>query len=230
MDINNYRYEADHRYSLPTVAFFLAVIIVFMLATMFSRFSPAFVRRSRPHRRAIALCRYLAYRSYHLPSLHWYSPAAGVCLLGVLGTVFFLAMMLGPHPYYWPNTETVTFGNSPPIATRSGWMSIACLPFVLMLGAKENPISLLTRTSHEQLMVFHRWAAWAMFVLALVHTFPFIIYHAWKGDLSNEWNTGVFYWTGTIALLAQGWLQFMSISFIRFVSVHDDADFSNTLA
>lgn len=38
------------------------------------------------------------------------------------------AMTLGPKPYYWPSTS---YGGSPPIATRTGWMAVALLPFVL---------------------------------------------------------------------------------------------------
>lgn len=40
-------------------------------------------------------------------------------------------MTLAPKPYYWPNTRTLSYGDSPPIATRAGWMSLACMPFVL---------------------------------------------------------------------------------------------------
>ena len=124
-------------------------------------------------------------------------------------------MTLGKRPYYWPNTTEVNYGDSPPIATRSGWMSIACLPFVLTLAAKENPISLLTRVAYEKLNVFHRWLSWAMYALALAHTFPFIVYHRQQGDMGKQWGTSAYYWTGVIALLAQSWLSFMSIGPIR---------------
>jgi ferric-chelate reductase len=42
-------------------------------------------------------------------------------------------MTLGPKPYYWANTKDgkVSYGNSPPLATRAGWMALALLPFVL---------------------------------------------------------------------------------------------------
>ena len=56
-----------------------------------------------------------------------------------------------------------------------------------------------------------------MFVLALVHTFPFIGYHIWKGDMVKQWETSVVYWTGVIALLAQGYLIIMSIGLVRYV-------------
>ena len=126
-----------------------------------------------------------------------------------------MSMTLGKHPYYWPNTAQVSYGDSPPIATRSGWMSIACLPFVLALAAKENPISLLTRVGYEKLNVFHRWLSWAMYALALVHTFPFIVYHRQQGDMGYQWGTSAYYWTGVIAILAQSWLTFMSFGPIR---------------
>ena len=126
-----------------------------------------------------------------------------------------MAMTLGKRPYYWPNTTEVNYGDSPPIATRSGWMSLACLPFVLTLAAKENPISLLTRVAYEKLNVFHRWLSWAMYALALVHTFPFIVHHRQEGDMGTQWGTSAYYWTGVIALLAQTWLSFMSLGPIR---------------
>ena len=126
-----------------------------------------------------------------------------------------MSMTLGKRPYYWPNTTEVNYGDSPPIATRSGWMSIACLPFVLTLAAKENPISLLSRVAYEKLNVFHRWLSWAMYALALVHTFPFIVYHRQQGDMGTQWGTSAYYWTGVIALLAQSWLSFMSLGPIR---------------
>ena len=59
-----------------------------------------------------------------------------------------------------------------------------------------------------------------MFVLALVHTFPFIVYHINYGDMVEEWNTSIVYWTGVAALIPQGYLTLFSIGFIRFVSPH----------
>jgi len=87
-----------------------------------------------------------------------------------------------------------------------------------VLGAKANPITALTGISHEKLNVWHNWVAWAMFVLALVHTFPFIIYHEWKGDLVKSWMDGGVWVTGVVAIIAQAWLTFMSIPWIRYVS------------
>ena len=145
-----------------------------------------------------------------------------------------LAMTLGPQPYYWPNTKTVSYGGSPPIATRSGFMALGLFPFVVLLSSKANWITLVTGISHEKLQVssiyikrdranhrtvkvFHRWTSWAMFVLAIVHTFPFIIVHIGKGDMMLQWRTSLVYWTGVAALIPQAYLNIMSIGPIRCV-------------
>ncbi|KAF5863478.1 hypothetical protein ETB97_009979 [Aspergillus alliaceus] len=149
--------------------------------------------------------------------MRYFSPSLGVIILGAIGTIFFFAMTLGPKPYYWPNTRDgkVSYGNSPPIATRTGWMALALLPFVLALGAKANLISALTGVSHEKLQVYHHWTSYAMFVLALIHTFPFIIFNIWKGQMVNKWNTSMVYWTGVATLIPQAYLTFMSLPAIR---------------
>jgi Ferric reductase like transmembrane component len=84
-----------------------------------------------------------------------------------------------------------------------------------LLSSKLNLIRYLTGISHEKLMVFHRWTSWAMFLLALVHTFPFIVVHIKKGDMMLQWRTSVVYWTGVAALTPQAYLNIMSIGVIR---------------
>ena len=54
-----------------------------------------------------------------------------------------------------------------------------------------------------------------MFVLALVHTFPFIIYHINKGDMVMQWKTSLAYWTGIGAIIPQTYLTIMSLPSIR---------------
>nr|POE75609.1 hypothetical protein CFP56_53721 [Quercus suber] len=39
-------------------------------------------------------------------------------------------MDLAPSPYYWPGASSI-WGNSPPLGTRSGWLALACMPFLL---------------------------------------------------------------------------------------------------
>jgi hypothetical protein len=72
-------------------------------------------------------------------------------------------------------------------------------------------IASLTAVSHEILTVFHDCVGWAMFALALIHTFPFIIFHQWKGGIVKSWATDPEYWTGVAALILQFYLQDMSL-------------------
>lgn len=72
-----------------------------------------------------------------------------------------------------------------------------------------------TMLTQSRLQVFHRWISYAMYILALIHTFPFIVNDIWSHDMINQWDTSVVYWTGVVALLAQTWLTFGSMSPIR---------------
>ncbi|KAJ5698113.1 hypothetical protein N7462_000118 [Penicillium macrosclerotiorum] len=208
-----YWYEADHRYALPTVAFFMVAIILFAIPHVLGGLFPRTVKKSPISSRIVAGFRFLSYKEWRIAG--WNTQSLGIFLLGAAGLVFFLAMTLGPHPYYWPNTKEISYGNSPPIATRTGFMALACLPFLIILGAKANPITAVTGISHEKLNVWHNWVAWAMFVLALIHTFPFIVFHIWKGDIVEQWSSGGVWVTGVVALIAQAWLTFMSVPWIR---------------
>lgn len=92
------------------------------------------------------------------------------------------------------------------------------MPFVFATAGKANWITLLTGVPHEKLQVFHRWIAYAFFFLALMHTFPFIVYHIRFHDMQMQFEMNlVFYWTGIVALTAQTWLTFASFGPIRQV-------------
>ncbi|SMY29962.1 unnamed protein product [Zymoseptoria tritici ST99CH_1A5] len=209
-------YEADHRYALPTVAFFLTAIILFSIGYLADSFTSQSIRRSNSVRKLVALNRFLSYKTYRINGLNWNSAPLGILALGAVGFIYFTTMTLAPKPYYWPSIAK--FGNSPPIATRSGWLSLGCLPFVFATAGKSNLITLVTGVSHEKLQVFHRWISYAFFVTALIHTFPFIVYNISQGTMVESWNTSVFYWTGTVALVAQGWLTFASLGPLRSLS------------
>ena len=108
----------------------------------------------------------------------------------------------------------------PPLYTLAAKSALTACVVNSILATKANLIASLVGTSHENLILWHIWVAWAMFVLALIHTFPFIVYHIWKGDIVSEWNSGGLWVTGVIALLAQAWLTFMSIRWLRYAPTH----------
>ncbi|KAH8684246.1 ferric reductase [Tricladium varicosporioides] len=215
-----YWYQADHVYGHATIYFMCAIIGSFMVAHYSGRLL-ALLKKDNPLRgnnswqKVVGTVRYLSNKTFRVQALGWYSSSMGAILLGLAGVMYFFSLTLGPKPYYWPNTKTLSYGGSPPIATRTGWMSLALMPFLMMVSSKTNWITLLTGISHEKLQVFHRWISWTMFILALIHTFPFIIVHIQKGDMMMQWQMSVVYWTGVAALIPQAWLNIMSIGPIR---------------
>lgn len=84
-------------------------------------------------------------------------------------------------------------------------------------ATKTNWITLVTGVPYEKLQVFHRWSAYAFLILALMHTFPFIVWHIHNGDMVNQFTvSNIFeYWTGVVALVFQAWLTFASWGPIR---------------
>ncbi|KAF7327304.1 Ferric-chelate reductase [Mycena kentingensis (nom. inval.)] len=209
-------YEADWDYAQPTVIFFCAAIFATALLTAFGhlRGTSKTTTTAGPTvaDRLTAFIRYLTSRQFRYRPADWYAvPLAQV--LGVSGIcVFVMTFMLSVRPYYWPNS---LMGHSPPIATRSGWISIAIMPFMIAFSTKINFIGLLTNTSHEKLQVYHRWTAFFMYITSLVHTFPFIVDSIRRGDMMVQYATSPWYWTGVAALVPQTYLIAMSWGPIR---------------
>lgn len=209
-------YIADHVYALPTAAFFMSVLGIFMIGHLVSLHilgCPRF-RSSVLSQKLVAAIRYLSYRGFHVRALRWNSAPVGLLFFGTVGAVYFFCMDLIPQPYYWSSRD---LGGSPPLGTRSGWLALACMPFVFATASKTNWITLSTGVSHEKLQVVHRWSAYAFFLLALMHTFPFIVYHIRFHDMVMEVTmmSTLFYWTGIVALAFQAWLTFASHSVMR---------------
>ncbi|KAK2808659.1 hypothetical protein FQN50_004523 [Emmonsiellopsis sp. PD_5] len=188
-------YEADRRYGLPTVAFFVVAIILFTIGYWISAYTPQRFKQTARWSRMIAFFRLLSYKSWRI--LGWNTQSVG-------------AMTLGPQPYYWPNTKEISYGNSPPIATRTGFLALAPMPFLFLLGAKANPITALTGISSEKLNIWHNWVAWAInryyeffkathYLAALV----FIIFFFFHCDFRmSSWD----YFIATAALYTACWL------------------------
>lgn len=142
------RYIADLVYALPTIAFFMCAIGVFVISCFVSNLllGSRESRRPRVWQKLVAGARYLSYRGFHVRGLRWNSAPVGVLMLGAVGTIYFfctlsvymnsgcqtdqiyLGMDLVPSPYYWADEM---YGGSPPLATRSGWLALGCMPFIL---------------------------------------------------------------------------------------------------
>lgn len=85
------RYIADWVYALPTVAFFMCSIGIFIIGHVLSSHILGYRRFRGPPtwQKLIAIVRYLSYRGFHVKALRWNSAPVGVLLLGLAGTTFF---------------------------------------------------------------------------------------------------------------------------------------------
>ncbi|KAJ7881787.1 FAD-binding domain-containing protein [Mycena olivaceomarginata] len=160
----------------------------------------------------VALASYTTSRSWRLKAFGYYTPPLAAMLAVVIMIIWVMMVMLTVKPFYWPNPA---MGYSPPIATRTGWISLGIMPFMIAFATKSNYVALLTRSSHERLQVFHRWSALLMYITSLVHTFPFIVEDINMGMMQMEWSTDRFVWTGVAALVPQTWLLALSWGLIR---------------
>lgn len=85
------RYEADHVFALPTIAFFMSAIGLFIIGNVLSQVLDYRTTRRPIWRRTLGAVRYLSYRGFHLKLFGWNSAPVGVLLLGAAGTIFFFS-------------------------------------------------------------------------------------------------------------------------------------------
>jgi len=127
-------------------------------------------------------------------------PSLGVCTLLLLFTVALTVMTFAQHPYYRPYRKM----GSPPLGVRTGLMAAALIPLNVALAGKVNLITTITGIGHEKLNVFHRAVGWLMFILSLIHTFPFIHQQLVEGGYAKLklqfYTPGALEFNGTPAL------------------------------
>jgi hypothetical protein len=128
----------------------------------------------RPLLLMIAASRWIFYRT--IPDLKVHKkfraivfPPLSVLFIGFAGVAFSLLYTFVPQPLFW---QSIEYG-SPPVAVRSGMMAVALLPWVVAMAMKANIVSVITGIGHERLNVLHRWGAYLMLLLSLIHTIPF---------------------------------------------------------
>lgn len=126
------RYLADYVFALPTVAFFLSAIGLFIISNLIS-LGLGYRKFHEPAvwRNLIATFQWLSYRGFYLKSLRWNSAPVGILVLGAAGATFFFGTLptgytlsklypewadrfsgvdLIPEPYYWSDE---IYGGSP---------------------------------------------------------------------------------------------------------------------
>jgi hypothetical protein len=105
-------------------------------------------------------------------------PSAAICVIVLSALALGICYSFAPQPLFW---NSISYG-SPPLAVRSGMMAVALMPWIVGLAMKANVITLITGIGHERLNVLHRWGAYLMMILSIIHTVPYYITPVWDDD------------------------------------------------
>ncbi|KAK8193649.1 ferric reductase NAD binding domain-containing protein [Phyllosticta capitalensis] len=187
----------------------------------------------RPFNVVVALVRWVFYRPIPQINLRkgWrplvFPSMAAVCVIAA-ALVLVILYTFVPQPLYW---GSIRYG-SPPVAIRSGMMAVALMPWIIALSMKANVVSLLTGIGHERLNVLHRWGAYVMLFLSLVHTVPFYVTPVWddggmqfykallKGQNFYPYGTGIASLVPLIFLCVHSIPHLRAWMYELFVTVH----------
>ena len=143
----------------------------------------------RPLLLMIAASRYVFYRT--IPDLKVHRrfraivfPPLSVLFIGFCAVAFSILYTFVPQPLFW---QSIEYG-SPPVAIRSGMLAVALLPWVVAMAMKANIVAIITGIGHERLNVLHRWGAYLMLLLSLIHTIPFYMTPITKARGHAAWE------------------------------------------
>ena len=143
-----------------------------------------------------------------------------VLMSAFIALVFVVLVVFLQQPLYW---QSIQFG-SPPLAIRSGMLSVAMTPWIIATSMKANIMSWLIGIGPERLNVFHRWLGYMTLFLALCHMIPFYIQPVWEDGGMTVFGklfppgSGIIYGSGIACIVPLGWLCIGSLPWIRRVA------------
>lgn len=184
-----------------------------------------------PFNDLVAFVRFVVYRP--IPPIRYgkrkefHFPGLGATAIVAAAIIFVTLYTFVPQPLYY---SSIGFG-SPPLAIRAGMIAVAMMPWVIALSMKANAITWMTGIGPERLNVLHRWGAYIMLFLSLVHTIPFYVTPVWDQGGLHAFKTFFnqpyyIYGTGVAALVPLCVLCLHSLPFLRrwsyelFVTLH----------
>jgi hypothetical protein len=151
-------------YAYYTTYFYCATIAVFSIVYINERLHDGGAG-TRFKERAIAAWRWWTYRRISGKLGTHMDISFGQLALFATTTVF-IALIAFMHGHYL--RDYFKYG-SPPISVRSAVIMSAILPICIALTGKVNIISVLTGISYTKLNVWHRYLAFMIFALTIVH-------------------------------------------------------------
>ncbi|KAF9266053.1 hypothetical protein L218DRAFT_942341 [Marasmius fiardii PR-910] len=215
-------YEETPKYARGVVYFVCAVIVLSAASRSVLALRRRFARiytRSSVYRKSTAAGRFLASKQQRLFGYHF--PTLGVTLLILAFFAFTMIWTWATLPYYRSRWNV---GGSP-LAMRSGFMALACFPFIFAFASKWNFVTFITGHSHEKLQVYHQFMSHIFLILSFIHSFPWLVQGmkevkpGFEPLTQIEWSWHVahkvYYWTGAALLIILAWLCWASLPSIR---------------
>ncbi|KAF9239998.1 hypothetical protein BU15DRAFT_74226 [Melanogaster broomeanus] len=121
-------------------------------------------------------------------------------VLGIYGVVMIYASFWSSDPFRDP--------------LRTGYVAMAQIPVVYVLGTKNNVLGMCVAMGYERLNYIHRFAGMLLVLLSNVHAVGYIYVWTFDGTLSAYLHTSHVIWA-LVALVALDVLYFFSTSFWR---------------
>lgn len=158
--------------------------------------------------------------TYHvrpLPYLLGNAPTIGQALY--IATFVILNVVLSavnykhsqPHPWYFPPKEELLSY----IGYRTGHISYALLPLVILLSGRNNVLLWLTNWSHGTYIFLHRWVARVFTVHAIVHSITLLICYQGTGSYAVDSKKSWWLWGIVATVLACAMVVFSHLYFRR---------------
>lgn len=87
------------------------------------------------------------------------------------------------------------------VANRTGAISFANIPLLILFSGRNNILLWLTNWSYTTFLLIHRWIAWICTLQACIHSALYLGLYAWSHSHAEESKLAYWYW-GIIATLA----------------------------
>lgn len=126
-----------------------------------------------------------------------------------------------PHPWYFsPKEELLAY-----IGYRTGHISYALLPLVILLSSRNNFLLWITNWSHSTYMLLHRWVARVYALHAIIHSITLLITYTGTGSYPTDskqpyWLWGIVATVLTCAMLVFSHLYFRRLCYEVFLVLH----------
>jgi hypothetical protein len=161
-----YAYSNDNfpRYAQWIVFFFVTLVSSFFFIYIHQR-SSDYNRQTRLGQKLLARWRMLIYRRLSGRISNFLDLSYGQLLLFSLATIF-VSILPFFQGYYLRGL--FRFG-SPPLSVRCAMLISALLPMGIALAGKVNIVTLFTGISYAKLNVWHRYLAYVIYALSIVH-------------------------------------------------------------